>query len=391
MQGHAENLRLIKSFGFCLALFGTAFSNSFCGIGLGVYLGGLALEICARRPYPWRTLPARPLLLALLASLLVSVAFSTDPMTSLRGFGKYLQGFALLYAGIDVIRSEREKRWFVWAFTAAILLAVSSGLYQQFTGVDFLRGHRINPHFGDIKRLTGTFKHCNDYGTFLVPGAVFLLAVFLQNAREKKWTSATLWLALLAGLGWTLMQTLSRGAILSVFAALVFFCLFFRFRWVALGAVAALSAAVWFIPSPLADRLHELPTLGAGDLSERFTLIRISLEMIRANPVFGLGLNTYSENFPRFKPADYDAYMYSHNSYLQMATEAGLLGTTLFVAYILVVMWRCRKGRDLTGFALLAGVFGILVNCLFESALQSTQLRTLFWSLLGAALALAAL
>ena len=385
MQDHAANFKRIKAFGFFLALSATAFSNSFCGIGLGVYIGALLFEASLRKPYPWRPYPAKWLLLAVLASLAVSVVLSTAPMTSLRGFGKYLQGFVLLYAGLDVLRGEKEKRGFIFAYAAGIFLAVSSGIYQEFFGVDFLFGHKINPHFGDIGRLTGTFKHCNDYGTFLAPGLIFLLALFLESAGRKKWTSSALWFALLAALAYVLMRTLSRGAILSAFAGIVFFCLFFRFRWIALGGAAAALAAIWFIPSPLGERLRELPAMAGGDISERLTLIKISLNMIKESPVFGLGLNTYSENFPRFKPADYDAYMYSHNSYLQMATEAGILGTSLFVAFIAAVMARFRKSSGLLGSALLAGVFALLVNCLFDSVLQSTQLRALFWTLLGGA------
>ena len=252
-------------------------------------------------------------------------------------------------------------------------------------------GHKVNPHFGDIKRLTGTFKHCNDYGTFLAPGFVFLLALFLNAVGRKKWVSSTLWFALLAALAYVLIHTLSRGAILSAFAGVVFFCLFFRFRWIALAIAASAMAALWHIPSPLGERLREIPAMAGGDISERMTLIKISLSMIKESPVFGLGLNTYSDNFPRFKPADYGAYMYSHNSYLQMATEAGILGTSLFFAYIVTVMARFRKTAGPLGPALLAGVFALLVNCLFDSVLQSTQLRALFWTLLGAAAALAAL
>lgn len=390
MPDHAANLKFIKAFGFFLAVFGSAFSNSFCGIGLGVYLGGLCLQAAlSRPPYPWRPFPAWRLLLVLLACLLVSVAMSDYLLISLKGLGKYLQGFVLLYAGIDVIRSEKEKKAFVFAMTAGLFLAVSCGIYQGCFGVDYLRGHRVNPYLGNITRLTGTFKHPNDYGTYLVPGLVFTLALFLESLRKKNRVVSGLWFLLLAGLCYVLVCTLSRGAILSAFAALLFFSLFFKTRWLALAGGAAAFAALWFIPSPLGDRLHELKNLSVGDAPERMLLIKTSLRMIAENPVFGLGLNTYSDNYSRFKPPDYPAYMYSHNSYLQMAAEAGILGTALFFSYIGAVMARFRHHSGLLGPALLAGVFGILVNCLFESVLQSTQLRTLFWSLLGAAAALA--
>lgn len=398
MLDHTRNLRAIKTFGFLLAVFGCAFSNSICGIGLGTYFGAFALGLVfskeTRPAYPaWR------LLIALLLSLLVSVAISDYLVISLKGFGKYLQGFLLLYAGLDVLRTEKDNKAFIFTLAAGYLLALSSGVYQEIYGVDFIRGHAINPYRDDITRLTGTFKHCNDFGTFLVPGFAFALALLWDSARQKKWLWSLFWLALFAALSWALVRTISRGAIIAAFASLFFFILFFRGRgWALLGLAAALIV-LWFVPSPVRERLHELPSLRAGDMSERVLLLKTSLRMVAENPVFGLGLNTYSDYFPKFKPADYPALMYTHNSYLQMAAESGLLGLGLYLLFLAVVIGRCikdllRRAMDLPkvlGLALVAGVGGILVNCLFESALQSTQLRTLFWALLGVAVALSRL
>ena len=396
----AANLRPIKTFGFLLAVFGTSFSISICGIGLGIYVGAMILTAMLDRQYEWRPYPAWRFLVPLLASLAVSTVISDYRWVSLRGFGKYLEGFLLLYAGIDVVRSEKDKKALIFALAAAYGLAAADGVYQKLAGMDLLHGHLINIYVDGVMRLTGPFKHCNDFGTFLVPGLVISLALALDLMRRKKWAASVLWFALLAVLGWALVNTLSRGAILAAFAALFFFCLFFRARRHAVLPVAGTLALLWTIPSPLRDRLHELSSLKAGNMPERILLLKTSLRMIAEGPVFGLGLNTYSDNFPKFKPPDYPAHMYAHNSYLQMATESGVLGVALLLAFIVAVMLRCRKklvGRQdgdsfkIFGAALLAGAFGILVNGLFDSVLQSTQLRTLFWSLAGVALAIASL
>ena len=391
MVDHTYNLRLIKTFGFLLAIFGSAFSISFCGIGLATYAGALVLQPMLDRNSRWQPYPAWQFLIPLLVSLLLSVLISDYLWISAQGFGKYIQGFVLLYAGIDVIRSENEKKALVCALVSAWLLAVTSGIYQEFSGVDLVYGHHANIYQGDITRLTGTFKHCNDYGSFLVPGVVFAFAHFLGLVRQKNRGAAVLAFLFLAGICYVLIRTLSRSAILSAFTALFVFCLFFRFRWKALFVLAAALAALWFCPSPLRERLHELTSLAGGEMSERTMLLRTSLNMIHQHPLLGLGLNTYSDNFPKFKPADYPAIMYAHNTYLQMAAEAGILGVGLFLVFIGAVMARCVKQKEMLGAALWAGAAGILVNGLFDSVLQSTQLRTLFWALLGAAFALSRL
>ena len=75
---HAANFRSVKAFGFFLALFGSAFSNSFCGIGLGTYIGAFACERLLDKTLPWRPFPAWRLLLILLLSFGVSVVLSDD-------------------------------------------------------------------------------------------------------------------------------------------------------------------------------------------------------------------------------------------------------------------------------------------------------------------------
>jgi hypothetical protein len=217
MIDHSANLRFLKTFGFLLAIFGSAFSISFCGIGLGVYIGALALEPILDRKHRWQPYPAWPFLVPLLLSLFVSVLISDFLWISAQGFGKYIQGFVLLYAGLDVLRSERDKKALVGVLVGAWLLALASGLYQEFSGVDLIYGHEANIYQGDITRLTGSFKHCNDYGTFLVPGLVFALAHLLNLLRQKKRAAAFLALLLLGALGAGRLRTRSRRSSFSAF------------------------------------------------------------------------------------------------------------------------------------------------------------------------------
>ena len=389
--------RSAKQFGFFLAVFGSAFSNSFCGIGLGTYAGAALLETLFCRGVARPAFPFPSLVVALALSLLVSVFISHYFWVSLQGFGKYLQTFLIFYAAQDVLRTERDLMGLLVVFLAAYWLAGASGVYQEIFGADFLRGRTANIYMGDIKRLTGSFKNCNDYGTFLMPGFAIVVAAIFGAPPKRKLIFVGANAVLLAVLSYVLMRSLSRSAILSLFVALFFFSFFFRAWRVAVPSLAAVMALLWVIPSSLSERLHEIPSWTGGDMGERFLLIRTTLKMIAVNPLFGLGVNTYSDYFPQFKPADYPAAMYSHNTYLQMASEIGWIGVTLYFALIVLAgfsAWRAlRKApRGLPrwfGAALLVGAVGFLFNCLFESALQSTQLRTLFWALLGSAYAVA--
>jgi len=129
----------------------------------------------------------------------------------------------------------------------------------------------------------------------------------------------------------------------------------------------------------------------------RVILFKTAHRMVQDSPFFGLGLNTYSEHFPHYKPEDYRAAMYAHNAYIQIAAEAGWVGLSLFLAYIGRLVWLFfrRLRGDISDFrfvflaGFMAGVAGFLVNSLFDSCFQSTQLRSLFWMLMGVAFVLA--
>ena len=152
--GHSHVLHRLKTFGFFLALLGSSFSNSFCGIGLGLYAGALALLAALDRPYDFRPFQAWQFLPPLLVSLAVSVWISAYPWISVQGYGKYLQGLLLFYAALDTIRSESRTRALIRVLAAAYLLASLSGVYQQIFGVDPVRGHAPNTYTGAVIRLT---------------------------------------------------------------------------------------------------------------------------------------------------------------------------------------------------------------------------------------------
>jgi O-antigen ligase len=393
------SLSTLKLVGFFLMIVGTAFSNSVTGIGLGVYAGALFIESAARKKFDWQIFPERPVFLLLVLSLVISTIISKYTLVSLSGFGKYLQSFLILFAAMDVLRCSGKQKVGLLIFSAAYVLAVLTGLSQHIFGFDFLRGHQAVQHFEDnsVMRLTGSFKHPNDYGSFLIAGFPLSLAGFVMAWKVKKMPSATFWALLFMGLTYMMMRTISRGAILSAFVALFVFGMAFRFRWRVLGGLVFGSTLLWTIPSMVQDRFKEI-FLFQGSSPERLLLIETAIRMIKASPIFGLGLNTYSDHFPLFRPPGYKALMYAHNSYLQMGAEMGLLGLFLYLAFVMILLGRSAyaflnhetsEQTRLFGFALIAGAVGILVNCLFESCLQSTQLRALFWSLIGTTCAMA--
>jgi hypothetical protein len=109
-------------------------------------------------------------------------------------------------------------------------------------------------------------------------------------------------------------------------------------------------------------------------------------------PVFGSGLNTYSQVAPHYK-ITWGGY--PHNSYLQTAAELGLVG-------LFALLWMLgslfknsfrRINNMPEGFprsvliGTLAGYFAYLVHSFFDTTFYSVQLSTFFWLMMALAVA----
>ena len=386
-------MKQIKWAGLLLAILGTGFSISLCGIGIGTYLAGALLTLLLDRQYVWRPVPYRPLLAILLVSLAVSWVISPLPDVSARGYFKFLQGFILLYAGYDLIRSKKEAGMALLALVLVFLAAALDGISQQMTGKDLLFGR---PYAEG--RLSGPFKRPTDFAVFLSAGLGLIAGFVMEWCREWRWRLASGGTLLAALLGYMTLHTYSRGAVLSFGFAMIIVGAFFGLRIFTILIAVLGGIGFTLMPPGLMQRLLETFSVEHGSTSERILLVETTLKMIHSAPFFGLGLNTYSHFFPQFRPPDYQGLMYAHNGYLQIAAEAGLIGVGLFVAFIVMLVVRAVRAIIKPGGCHRAGLVGglaaamvLLGNAFFESLFQSTQLRTLFWVIMGVVLALSSM
>ncbi|MFH0918387.1 MAG: O-antigen ligase family protein, partial [Candidatus Omnitrophota bacterium] len=134
----------------------------------------------------------------------------------------------------------------------------------------------------------------------------------------------------------------------------------------------------------------------------RLSIYRNTVNMISQHPFIGVGVNTFSKNYGKYKLAAVEATtktpdtIYAHNSFLQMAAEVGMLGLGVFLVFLLVVLKKAwmvfKKNSDpfLKAFSVsvFAAIIAFLINGLTETSLYHSRLVMIFWFLIGLALAL---
>jgi O-antigen ligase len=319
--------------------------------------------------------------------------------------GRYLLNAVLFPIVFTALRSPRHLRWIAAALAGGAAAAAAYGLIaipSASSAADSITAA------GELDRISGTVGDPNLLASVLVVGLVMSLAVALDNVRVP----ATRLLA--AGGGFLCMlaifATVSRGGVIALGAALLAALVFAgpRRGRVAIGVAVIVTVALGYFAFAASDaQVQRLEQSDGG--SGRTDIWKVGWRMVEENPGHGVGsgnFNVSSIHYLLVKPGALerdefivDTPSVAHNLYLEILSELGIPGLTLFLLMVgACIASAVRAGSILDrlgdpGLALVAravaiGLFSTMAADFFLSAEFSKQL----WLLLAlgpAALALA--
>ncbi|MBX3277780.1 MAG: O-antigen ligase family protein [Acidobacteria bacterium] len=226
------------------------------------------------------------------------------------------------------------------------------------------------------------------------------IVVYVTNRSRA---IALISIATAAAGGAAIVLTLRRGAMLGILVAFVLVGVALLRGWLKPAerwrVIAVAAAAVLFLTGPLMfkrdyfiERLRsafEIRTASVGHvtdigLTSRLTKWFTTLEMIRHNPVMGVGQGGFSAKYGEARRSFVENPLYAriaqaseaedfdelrspqaHNEYLQIFAELGLIGILLFATFwfgVLRTLWRARSSdQSVWAIGALAGLtaFGI--------------------------------
>ena len=335
-----------------------------------------------------------PMLVILVSAFLIAANFWAS-RERLPGLGWFLTGFGLLMAVFGLVQGFTWNGRFYWIRPMGVL----TGAY-------------------------GPFLSHNNFAGYMELFIPIPIAMALTRAVRGPARIFCAFAAVIMSL--SVLFSLSRGGMISVAAGLVFVAIFGvqmalqrRRAWemeewgdegepmtgrrrrvlawlpqaAAVGAIvmAIVIGLLWLGPDSVASRLAQGELTGTGQSGQNFYgsrgwIWRDTWTMIAARPLLGAGLGAYRTAFPIYTQSDgFYLVHQSHNDYLQILADAGIVGGALAVWFLVSVFSAFARGlgaRDPWSAALALGggaaMFSLLVHSIFDFNLQLPGTALLF-------------
>ena len=240
-------------------------------------------------------------------------------------------------------------------------------------------GYRVTAHVGDI----------NAAGSYF---AMVLCLALGMSVRERG-TGRALWLAAAAACASGLWLSASRTALASAGIVLALVAAWLvTSRWkpaLRASALIVMLAVLVALGALRARSLQRDPDFRGSNFRVQF--IETSARLIKAHPLFGIGVGRYYPDSNLFLTPQL-AWTYgfenAHNNFLQIASEMGLVGFVLFAVWISGGIASASRALALTPhdwrlLGAFAGVVALLGTCVISHPLLISEVAFPFWVQFG--------
>ncbi|MCT8977254.1 O-antigen ligase family protein [Clostridium sp. CX1] len=331
-------------------------------------------------------------MVGLFVVMTVSVAYSTEKGLAISETFRFATYLLLFF----IIKYEFNKSAYIKGFINSYIVCITImsifGIYQYFTGAYLSKGFVNTDGFLGRPRVTVSLDNSNNFGAFLIL-AIFPVVMLLiyEKSIKKKVFLGILSLSLLINI----VFSYSRNAMMGLVIGLIILALVYS--WRLLIPIGGVTALLFLIPQ-IGGRLLEI-----GKGSENYTRLKLwktAWYMIKEHPIFGVGngnfvslYDSYVEKYPEL----YIYYEYkrfpTHNSYLKVQSELGVMGIVFFIGILISALLKIKNLIQFTEDKLYkyfyTGFFASMVSFFFMNLSDNLffvpKTTAFFWLLLAMA------
>jgi O-antigen ligase len=283
------------------------------------------------------------MLRALVLYILVATPFVEWPGSVLRfGIPEFIKAVVFYYFTVAFVRSESDLKALIAVFLACQLFRVLEPLYLHVAqGYWGSSASMSNSEF--LSRLSGSpHDLVNPNGLAAIICTVLLFLYYLAGLSRL---NTLIFLAVTPACLYALALTGSRSGFLALIVILVAIVLKSRHRFLVGAASVFILAAGFSLLSPdQQDRYLSVFGMGQKNLEtadQRFDSLESDFQVALRRPIVGHGLGTSREVNANFAGRD----QVSHNLYLEVFQELGLLGLAIFMLFLWSIRAACAELR----------------------------------------------
>lgn len=337
-----------------------------------------------------------------------SSALSFDPFAT-RMFIVRLAAVLIFFAAALVfVRGSRRVRLAALTIITFGSLMAFVGILQWLAKPDAIYGLRPTPQAIPF----GSFVNQHHFAAFMEMTIGLGLGIALGSGLKR--SMLLLLITALVLMTIAVVLTGSRGGILSLGAVVitVLSATYFArggpgarketprsLRRALTGLLGTLTGVVLLLVLVIAlggaDNL--LRGVGFGSASDdptsgRLHFWRVALEIFKANPLVGAGLDAFGNAFPLYDTRNGSFRVeQAHNDYLQMLADGGLIGFAITAAFLVMLAGTCTRcirsaaeGVERSvAIGATAGIVGILAHSFVDFPLRTTSNAYIFFLLIA--------
>jgi hypothetical protein len=284
--------------------------------------------------------------------------YSIDYAVS-RDFFLQLVSYTAIFFLAAHVASRKEARWIVVAVVILSIITAFYGLYQYLWGfqglIDKIEGAEVLPPsisflVGDI---IGRLEGGRVFATFLLPShfAAFLgMGIPLSGAFilvHKDWMRYLVGLALALQIFVLYLTKSFSGWLSLILACGCFTCIYLGYiKRIRARYLVCLVGAFFLVLALIFGGLSlQRPDNPFASISNNPMVLRVlnwstTIDMITDAPLIGRGLNTFGFIYPSYQMSGVNIVHHSHNTYLQLGVEMGIIGTIAFLWFACWWIWR---------------------------------------------------
>lgn len=330
--------------------------------------------------------------LFLLVSL-VSV-FLADDKTQASGIfkGWFLLPVILYILVVNNFNRESISKLSIPFYSSLIIISVWAVL-QKFGIIGQLfyqAGDTSFIQYINEGRTFGPFESPNFLAMFLVP-MIFLSLPILKEIKNRFLRIIIVLLYILPIIA--LYFTTSRGGVVALITSMIAFILFLYFKSKVFRKVIEKQSSLLIFGLIIVATIFLIfaarkiaPNQG-GD-SIRLEIYHYSIEMVKKNPILGIGLGSFQERIDQisatnagFQQFGISYALHPHNLFLAIWLNLGLAGLIIF----LVLLWQIihnlfkDKTEPFIKSCIFAALIAVLVHGLFDTTYFKNDLSAIFW------------